>query len=157
MMSLNTWRFWVGYALLSVLTSFFFAMMEIQIEGKYGWAAKLPTWRSFPGWLKSFFSPIRPLTGYHLYLWLFLFTLGHLAVLFSPWSLGRELILMSFIVVVVTLEDLFWFVFNPHFGLKRFKKEFAIWHTTWFIKFPRIYWVAVSLAVVLIYSGIQLN
>jgi len=34
------------------IIAIFLAILEIQIEGKHGWAEKLPTWRPRPG---SFF------------------------------------------------------------------------------------------------------
>jgi hypothetical protein len=51
--------FWV------FLPAFFFANVEIQIEGAHGWAASLPTWRIEKHQLLDIFCGGRPMTGYH--------------------------------------------------------------------------------------------
>jgi hypothetical protein len=38
-----------------VLAAFFFAQVEIQIEGPAGWASSLPTWRIEDHWLLDIF------------------------------------------------------------------------------------------------------
>ena len=43
------------------------ASLETQIEGGFGWAAKLPTWKHV-GWLQKKFGSKKHLTGYHFYL-----------------------------------------------------------------------------------------
>lgn len=49
---------------LFILTaSILMALFEIQVEGKNGWAADLPTWRSNNKWLYKFMGN-RPVTGY---------------------------------------------------------------------------------------------
>jgi hypothetical protein len=48
-----------------------FALVEIQIEGPNGWAARLPTWQVENRWTRLFWSA-KPLTGYHLYTQLFI-------------------------------------------------------------------------------------
>jgi hypothetical protein len=48
-----------------VLLAYFFANVEIQIEGSAGWAANLPTWRIEHHWLLDLFWGGRPMTGYH--------------------------------------------------------------------------------------------
>jgi len=51
------------------LMAFFFAKVEIQIEGAAGWASALPTWRIESHWLLDIFWGGRPMTGYHA--WVF--------------------------------------------------------------------------------------
>ncbi len=48
---------WVG------LMAFFFAEVEIQIEGGAGWATSLPTWRIEQHWLLDIFWGGRAMTG----------------------------------------------------------------------------------------------
>ena len=58
----------------TLLLSFFFAQLAIQVEGAAGWAANLPTWRIAQDWLLDLFWGGRPMTGYHA--WVFPFIVG---------------------------------------------------------------------------------
>ena len=64
-----------------------FARVEIEIEGPHGWAANLPTWCISNKWTKLFYGN-RPLTGYHLWLQIFVFVMAHapFAMTFWAWS-----------------------------------------------------------------------
>ncbi len=53
----------------TLLLAYFFANVEIQIEGAAGWAADLPTWRIERHWLLDLFWGGRAMTGYHA--WVF--------------------------------------------------------------------------------------
>ena len=54
------------HTILSVfLLGFFFAKLEIAIEGDAGWAENLPTWRIEGHWLLDIFWGGRVMTGYH--------------------------------------------------------------------------------------------
>ena len=133
-----------------------FALLEIQIEGPDGWAAKLPTWRIEKRWAKLILGG-RPLTGYHLYSQLFLvFVLHTPVVLFDiPWNLTSEVRLGSFLVLFWITEDFLYFVFNPAFGIRKFKPQYIWWHKdAWWWIMPREDWVFGPLAVVL-YSWTQ--
>jgi len=56
--------------------SFVLAKLEIQIEGKFGWAEKAPTWRLPPEhWISKIFFGGKPATGYHTWLYIFVFLL----------------------------------------------------------------------------------
>ena len=73
--------FWV------VLLGFFFAQVEIQIEGAAGWAANLPTWRIEQHWLLDIFWGGRPLTGYHAWVFSFIALFFHFPSIFmQQWS-----------------------------------------------------------------------
>ena len=61
----------IGLLCFMVFMSIILALWEIQIEGKDGWAAKLPAWRIEKGWLVRL-SGGRPVTGYHFFMTLFL-------------------------------------------------------------------------------------
>jgi len=54
-----------------VALSVILALWEIQIEGRDGWAAGLPAWRKETGLLVKITGG-RPVTGYHVYMTLFL-------------------------------------------------------------------------------------
>lgn len=126
------------------------ALLEIQIEGPHGWAQRLPTWRLQSRlWTRLF--PGRPLTGYHLYLLLFIMLVAHLPFAFGmPWTWYREARAVAFVLLFWVAEDFLWFVLNPHFGLRRFSPEHIAWHRhAWWWLAPRDYWIATSIGVVL--------
>lgn len=126
----------ITYFLLAITCTILFALLEIQIEGKDGWASKLPTWKIY---FKNK-NPNTPLTGYHTYTWLLLFLIPHIAFLFIPWSFGKELVVISFYLFIIIFEDFLWFVFNPNFGIKKFKKEYIPWHPVWLGPLPIQYY-----------------
>lgn len=112
------------------------AALEVQIEGKDGWAQNLPTWR--PG--KSIFG--KEITGYHLLIFaLFLAVLHYPYFAGKIWTLSSEFTVLSLFSLLLLAEDFFWFVINPHYGLRRFKKEHISWHKNWFLFLPRDYWL----------------
>ena len=124
-----------------VIAAFFFAKLEIAIEGPDGWAAKLPTWRLPPEhWASKIFFGGKPATGYHLWANLFILFLAHIPYLFIPFALETELTLVATIILIFTLEDFFWFALNPAFGLANFKKEKVWWYAkTWWGFMPSVY------------------
>jgi hypothetical protein len=127
------------------------ALLEVQIEGASGWAGNLPTWK------KEIFLPImgmwgkhaKPLTGYHLYLWLFSFSLPHVTFLFSKWSLKKELYLISFYIFFSTFEGLLWFVVNPAFGWRSFNPGLSWYQEKWIVGLPAEYWLRFTLGTIL--------
>ena len=99
-----------------------FAMVEVQIEGAAGWAANLPTWRLDHHWMLDLFWGGRPLTGYHVWMFLFMAMVFHLVfIIHSRMSVRLELRVLGSLAVFWILEDFLWFMFNPAFGLSRFK------------------------------------
>lgn len=130
-----------GPFLLSVLAlAFFWAKLEIEIEGPDGWAARLPTWRV----KKPAFADVvvggGDITGYHL--WAFVATLAffHLRVL-GRWTWAAEARVLGAFVLFWLLEDFLWFVFNPHYGARSLRPGRAHWHRRWFCHLPVAYWV----------------
>lgn len=141
-------------AVYMLVTSFILALLEIQIEGKNGWAKDLPTWR-ISNKLTSLFYGARPLTGYHLHMNIFVLLLLHLPVFFTGWSWELECILFGFLIGMWTIEDFLWFVFNPHYGLKKFKKENIPWHKNWWGPVPDFYIPFAIFSGTLLYLGRQ--
>ena len=135
-----------------VLLAFLLAKWEIQIEGKEGWAAKLPGWRVEKGRLVRLAGG-RPITGYHVFMTLFLIALVHLPLFFVSWSWRLESLLIGFYLGMLLLEDFLWFVFNPHYGIKRFRKGKIWWHKRWWGPVPDFYWILLIIVVLLIYFG----
>jgi hypothetical protein len=136
-----------AYALL-------FALVEIEIEGAHGWAEKLPTWYRVTPWyarLLAFVLSGKPATGYHLMMFPIPIVSFHLGLCFGlPWSWALEARLLAAYVVFNVIWDFLWFVLNPHFGWKNFRKGAVWWHNRrWLGRFPIDYWngFAVSFAI----------
>jgi len=138
-----------AFAAYLLLCASLYALFEIQIEGKEGWAAALPTWRVDIGWAKILYGK-RPLTGFHVFGLLFVFTVVHLpyALCLCAPSWGYELRILGFVVLFWVTEDFLWFVYNPHYGIRRFKAEAIWWHRpAWWLIMPRDYWIAIPLGL----------
>ena len=137
------------YLLYLILGAFILALLEIQIEGKWGWAKKLPTFK-----LKRKVGP-KPITGYHIYFLSFTFLLIHFPYFFTGWNLKNELLIIGSWIFIWSLEDFLWFVINPHFSLKKFNKENnkLWWHQSWFLGLPSFYWLVFPVSTILIALG----
>jgi hypothetical protein len=49
---------------------------------------------------------------------------------------------VGFVIVFFIVEDFLWFVLNPAYGIRRFRKQHIWWHSpTWWWIMPRDYWV----------------
>jgi len=128
------------------------ALWEIQIEGKDGWAANSPGWRIEKGWAVKLAGG-RPITGYHIFMTLFIVGLVHLPLFFVPWSWQLEILIIGFYLGMLLLEDFFWFVLNPYYGIKRFRKGQIWWHKNWWGPVPSFYWILLAIVIVLVYFG----
>lgn len=142
----------IGLSLFAIIGSFFLAKLEIQIEGKNGWASDLPTWRKKSRILSVIFGEYI-LTGYHT--WLFSFVIIFLNFPFFigfPWSFSAELQILSIFFFSVPVEDAFWVLLNPNYGLKKFNKEHIIWHRKWIGIMPFCYlsYYLIGLALLLL-------
>jgi hypothetical protein len=142
----------LGLLISMVFLAFILALWEIQIEGKDGWAAKLPGWRIDTGWIMKLTGG-RPLTGYHIYMTVFLISIVHLPLFFVSWSWRLESLLLGFYVGMVFLEDFFWFVLNPHYGIKNFRKGKIWWHKSWWGPVPALYWFLAFITAGLLFLG----
>lgn len=142
---------YTALAIFLFLSASLHAKLEIEIEGRHGWAEKLPT-RHFRFALMRYFSEHGYVTGFHLYTILFVFTLMHFPVFFvEQWSLNMELFVLGFFLLHVTLEDFLWFMYNPAFGLKRFSPKYIWWHKHWFLGVPISYWLGVPVGLLLLF------
>lgn len=131
--------------------SFAFAKVEIAIEGGHGWAESLPTWRvTSHNWASLLFFSGRPLTGYHLWMETFILSILHLVYVFDSPTISTELQILAFFCFFSVFEDYFWFVFNPAFGIRNFKKDKIWWHQAhWWWIMPRDYYMMSALGAVL--------
>lgn len=131
------------------------AILEIQIEGEFGWAKNLPTWRPKGTWYTKLYERImsgREFTGYHLTMFSFVFLIFHLPYVFGlPFNLMDELRTMSFFFIFIVLWDFLWFVLNPYYPLSKFKAEHIWWHKKWALGAPVDYYggILVSLLIII--------
>lgn len=133
--------------IFSLLIAFLIAKLEINIEGKNGWAKNLPTWRIKNKWTKIFMREY-PLTGYHLYLMLTVLSFLHFPFFFGTiWNLSKEFIILGLYSVIFLVEDFLWFVLNPEYGLKKFHKDHIEWHHHWIFNIPVMYYKIVLSAI----------
>jgi hypothetical protein len=95
----------------------------------------------------------RPITGYHLFMTLFLIAVVHLPLFFLSWTLRLESLLLGFYVGMLLVEDFLWFVLNPHYGIRNFRKGRIWWHKEWWGPVPSLYWVLFVIASLLVYFG----
>ena len=149
----KTWQ--VELALLLswiVLTAFFFSEVEIQIEGPAGWASSLPTWRIEKHWLLDVFWGGRPMTGYHAWVFSFMFMVFHLGVFINlNWSLRTEARIIAALMLFWIIEDFLWFVLNPAFGMSNFSRNKIPWHKQWFLNVPVDYWTFTIVSALLMW------
>lgn len=141
----------VAFAGLVLAAALVAALLEVQIEGAAGWAARLPTWKIENRWTRRLLGA-RPITGYHIYAHLLI-----LVLLQAPFALGisaptlkAELRILAFLVLFWVGEDFLWFVVNPAYGLRAFRRDRVPWHAaTWWGFMPRDYWVFLPLGIAL--------
>jgi hypothetical protein len=142
-------RYHAPLLLLGVgILAFFFANVEIQIEGAHGWAAALPvTFRIEHHWLLDVFWGGRPMTGYHAWVFPFVILFFHLPMLMSArWSWRFEARAVACSMLFWIVEDALWFALNPAFGWAGLRPclpgqaPCAWWHVHWFMRLPTDYW-----------------
>jgi hypothetical protein len=115
--------FWI------LVLAFFQALQETQIEGKAGWARHLPTFRISTFVTKIFLS--KEITGYHIYMLLMFVTIFHGIFLFQEWSIKNELLIFGLLNWYFVIEDFLFFIVNPHYRFKNFRKGKISWHKRW--------------------------
>ncbi|MFN0117363.1 MAG: hypothetical protein ACKVQC_03595 [Elusimicrobiota bacterium] len=143
----------ISYILFIFFASFVWAKMEIEIEGKDGWAANLPTWRVEKHPLLDWLYGGRPLTGYHVWAFTFVFGMFHLPFVWNGyWSVRQELNVIGAYDLFWVSEDFLWFVLNPHYGWKKFNRENVWWHKRWFLGFPLDYWMLSLFGFILLFG-----
>lgn len=152
-MAIITALFWFSLCVIM-------AGLEIESEGKHGWAEKMPTWYRKTGRTARVFGRLmggKPLTGYHSYMFFLPLAFVHIPFVTGlPWSLADECRVLSMYFIVSVLWDFIWFVLNPHYGMRNFTKEKVWWHakSPWiFGLFPADYLYGMVIATVLAYLG----
>jgi len=142
-----------GRIVLVFVLAFLFAAVEVEIEGPYGWAERLPTWRRTDGTIPRAFGRVmsgRPLTGYHLFMLPLPLAAFHLPFVFGvPWSWRAELVACAAYLVFAITWDFLWFVLNPAYGVRDFRRGRIWWYPRWLGPAPVDYWLALGASIAL--------
>ena len=116
--------------LFILITSTLYSLIEIEIEGPEGWCKKIPT---------PYIIDIgtKKMTLYHLYMLLFIIVIVSFQTNLSI-TIESLLYTISNVILFIVLEDTMWFIFNPYYTIKNYKKEKIWWHSNqpWFFGLP---------------------
>ncbi len=112
----------ISTALYITIYAILFSLLEIEAEGKHGWAKKLPT-------PPALFT----LTTYHVIM--------NIMVIFTlVYSLYPNNIytMIFYIVAWFLIEDTMWFMLNPHYTIHEYKRENIWWLNSqnWYMGMP---------------------
>jgi hypothetical protein len=131
--------------------AYMWAKLEVEIEGKDGWAKSLPTWRIEKHFLLDVFMGGRPLTGYHLWAFSFVAFAFHLPFLWMRmWSIPLECEILGSLMLFWVIEDFLWFMVNPHYGWQQYRRQNILWHRRWFWILPADHWGMIITSVALL-------
>lgn len=151
----RAWRTLAPMIGFTLVLAWLFAWIEINIEGAAGWAANLPTWRIEQHWLLDLFWGSRPMTGYHAFVFPFIFLVFHFPLaFFRRWSAALEMRALACVALFWLVEDFLWFVLNPAYGLARFAPETVAWHKHWIGFAPLEYWIFAPACVALLWRSL---
>ncbi len=144
----------IGRTLLLWFWALGLAGIEIEIEGGWGWAERLPTWfykRGRFGRLYGLVMGERPLTGYHVYAFTIPLLLLHLPYVSGvEWTVESELITLAAYFTLAVVWDYLWFVLNPAYTVRRFQRGNVWWfEVPWLWRFPRDYYNGIGLSIIL--------
>lgn len=144
----------VDRTLLLWFWAFGLAAIEIEIEGGYGWAERLPTWYRKRGRVGRVYGAVmgnRPLTGYHVFAFTIPLLILHLPFAMGvEWTLAAELATIATYFVLAVVWDYLWFVLNPAYTMRRFERGRVWWfEVPWIWRFPLDYYAGVLLSIVL--------
>lgn len=144
--------FSIEYAVYLFVIATWLAWLEVQIEGKDSWAAKLPCWRPNPKWIVariySWFMGGLPLTGYHAVMFSFVLIILHLPFTAGiKWSIVNQLKVFSVFFILAANWDFLYFVWNPYFTLRGSGSNSITRHKNWLLKiFPKDYSKAIGIS-----------
>ena len=144
----------IGRTLLLFFWAFGLAGIEIEIEGGYGWAERLPTWFRRRGRVGRVYGAVmghRPLTGYHVYAFAIPLLILHLPYVDGvDWTLAGELRTIATYFALAVVWDYLWFVLNPAYTVHRFGRGRVWWfEVPWIWRFPLDYYLSIALSVAL--------
>ena len=127
----------------TLIFSLLYSLIEIEVEGKYGWMEKAYSVGVVKSGGKNF-------TLYHIYMILSL-VLIYAYLTDLKMNIDSIGFFLFHITLFLLLEDFLWFVFNPHYTLKKYKKDEIWWHAEqpWFKGIP-LHNIAGSLILLII-------
>jgi hypothetical protein len=134
-----------------IILAFLHALQETQIEGNAGWARHLPTFR-----ISTFVTKLllnKEITGYHIFMLSMWIVIFHGIYLFQPINVKTELTILGLLNWYFIIEDFLFFVVNPHYGIKKFKKGHISWHKRFFCFLPVSYWWGMIIGTGLLILG----
>lgn len=149
--------FWSLFWFIVALT---WSIVEIELEGKYGWGEKAQTWyRSVRHHPKNFFIKYimggKPLSGYHLPTFFLALLVAHIPLLITwRWSITEELLILALWMAWAPLWDNLWIIFNPNYGVGKSGAENLWWYkkTIWFFNlFPFENVIQWTLSLILVF------
>ena len=138
------------HILYTILLAVLYALVEIQIEGKAGWARHLPTFR-----INVFFRKFlggKPLTGYHIFMLMTFVVVFH-AMMHNEMSWRNEIQIFGLLNWFFVIEEISWFILNPHYTLQKFLDKDIRWHKRWLWGLPVSYWIGILLGTWGLYLG----
>jgi hypothetical protein len=143
-----------GWVAFVWVWSAFIACLEIEIEAGHGWAEKLPTWyrrRGVVATVYGWFMARRPLTGYHVFALPLPLLVLHFPYFWGQeWTWGAEARTLATYFVVAVVWDYLWFVLNPAYGVRRFRRGNVWWFGgPWIWRFPIDYFLGLGLSCLL--------
>jgi hypothetical protein len=149
MNDIEIWR-----TLLLFVWAFGLAGIEVEIEGGYGWAERMPTWYLKRGTVGRIYGTVmghRPLTGYHVFVFIMPVVLLNLPFVYGvDWSLAGELRVFATYFALAVVWDYLWFVLNPAYTVRRFERGNVWWfEQPWIGRFPLDYYLGIGLSTVL--------
>ena len=142
----------VGRIVLLWLWCFGLACIEIEIEGGYGWAQRLPTWWLGRGLVGRIYGVVDgppaadrlPRVRVHD-------PAAHPALPYSmgvDWTLAGELRTIGTFFALAVFWDYMWFVFNPAYTVASFKRGNVWWfEVPWIWRFPLDYYTGIGLSI----------
>ena len=127
----------IGTSLYIAIYAILFSLLEIEIEGKHGWAKKLPTQPIF-----------YTFTTYHIIM--------NIIVIFTLiYSLYPNDIytIIFYIVAWFLIEDTMWFMLNPYYTISNYKKEKISWlnNQSWYMGMPMQNYTGLSIMAIAAY------
>jgi hypothetical protein len=139
-----------------ILLAIIHAKLELMIEGKrMGWASNLPCWE-ISNKISNWILGNKPITGYHFWLLVMFLLLFHSPFLFIQWNPSSEYKVLGLYFLYWIIEDFFWFMENPLFRFRNFKKGKIYWHKRWIGKrIPVSYLISAIIGTLLILLGIK--
>ena len=131
--------------LFVLFTSLVYALIEIELEGKNGWMTKIPT-------AKVAYMGGKHMTLYHIYM-ILMITLSVAYQNNMQYTINSFLYSASYVFLFLLLEDFLWFVFNPYFTIKRYKRREIWWHASqpWILGVPMHNYIVGGINLVISY------